>query len=61
MEAGKGILSPAPSVAFQIALTPQAGGNANLVGTAKITGADEFTGFSANGEASVIGAAEIIQ
>ena len=61
LEAGKGILSPAPSVAFQIALTPQAGGNANLVGTAKITGADEFTGFSANGEASVIGAAEIIQ
>src|SRR3989344_663125 len=61
LEAGKGVLSPALSVAFQIALTPQYGGNSNLVGPAEITGEDEFTNLIIDGDASVIGAAEIIQ
>ena len=61
LEAGKGVLSPAPSVAFQIALTPQYGGNSNLVGPAKITGEDEFTNLIIDGDSSPISTAGIEQ
>lgn len=61
MEAGKGVLSPAPSVAFQVALTPQYGGNSNLVGQAKITGEDEFTNLIIDGDSSPITTAGIEQ
>jgi len=57
--AGKGILSPAPSVAFQVAVTAQQGGNLDLIGTARITGEDEFTNLIASGEASPINTAGI--
>ena len=61
LEAGKGVLSPAPSVAFQIALTPQYGGNSNLVGPAEITGEDEFTNLIIDGDSSPISTAGIEQ
>ena len=61
LEAGKGVLSPALSVAFQIALTPQYGGNSNLVGPAEITGEDEFTNLIIDGDSSPISTAGIEQ
>ncbi|MEK7503703.1 MAG: hypothetical protein AAB577_01830 [Patescibacteria group bacterium] len=61
MAAGRGVLDQAPSVAFQITLNPQYGGNSNLVGTAKITGEDEFTGLVANGETPAINTGDITQ
>lgn len=61
LKAGQGILSPVPSVAFQIALTPQQVGALNLIGIARITGEDEFTGLVASGENPAISTTEIIQ
>jgi len=46
MEAGTGILSPAPNIAFQIALTPssgQKGKNPKIIGEATISGEDQWT------------------
>jgi len=54
VEAGRGVLSPVSSVAFQVALTPQWGGSSNLVGTAKITGEDQWTNQIVFGEAEAI-------
>ena len=62
LAAGRGVLDPAPSVAFQIALIPasfQQGITLGLVGTARITGEDEFTGLVIEGEASPINTAAI--
>lgn len=58
MSAGKGVLDQAPSVAFQVSLT---GGASNLVGTAKITGEDEFTGSIVEGESLSLNTTEITQ
>ena len=57
LDAGKGILGPGPSVAFQIAFTPsssQQGKTPTLIGQAEITGEDQFTGLIVRGEASAI-------
>ena len=62
LEAGQGVLGTAgPSVAFQLALTPQQAGNLTLVGTARVTGEDEFTGLMTSAEAPVINTADIVQ
>jgi hypothetical protein len=47
LEAGEGILNPAPNISFQVAITPlesQRGGQAELVGEAEISGEDSWTG-----------------
>ncbi|MFH1575515.1 MAG: hypothetical protein ABIB55_01050 [Candidatus Nealsonbacteria bacterium] len=64
LEAGRGVLSPAPSVAFQIALTPadfQQGTVLGLIREAKITGEDEFTNLIIDGEFPPINTAGIDQ
>lgn len=61
MEAGKGTLDAGPSVAFQITVTPSISGTADLIGSARITGEDEFTGLVVNGEHPSINTAEIVQ
>ncbi len=46
MEAGDGILKPAPNVAFQVSLTPsdsQKGDTALIIGAARATGEDKWT------------------
>ena len=62
LTAGRGTLDSAPSVAFQIALTPasfQQGMTLGLINSAKITGEDEFTGLFVEGEVSPINTAMI--
>lgn len=59
LEAGKGILSPVSSVAFQVALTAQQVGASNLIGAAKITGEDQWTNQITSGEAAAINTAQI--
>ena len=57
LKAGSGILSPAPNIAFQIALTPtsqQKGKKALLIGKAVISGEDQWTGERIEGVASEI-------
>lgn len=57
MEAGKGILNPAASIAFQVVLTPileQKGQFAQIIGQARITGDDQFTEQKIEGIASLI-------
>jgi hypothetical protein len=47
LEAGRGVLSSAPNIAFQIAVTPlegQGGRQVELVGEAEISGEDSWTG-----------------
>ena len=61
MAAGRGVLDQAPSVAFQITLNPQHGGTSNLVGVAKITGEDQFTGLSVSGEIPAINTSDVVQ
>lgn len=61
MNAGKGILDTAPSVAFQIAMTPNVSGTSNLIGQATITGEDQFTGLVASGQTSAIDTSGIQQ
>jgi len=61
LEAGRGILNSAPSVAFQISLTPQYGGNSNLIGSAKIIGEDQWTNQIVFGNAGAINTAETDQ
>jgi hypothetical protein len=57
LEAGRGILESGPSVAFQIVLTPktsQQGTTPTLIGQARITGEDQFTGLGVSADASSI-------
>jgi len=57
LDAGKGVLGPGPSVAFQIGFTPKAsqqGETPTLIGQAKITGEDQFTNLTVSGEGSSI-------
>lgn len=57
LEAGRGILDSAPSVAFQIEFSPtssQKGTIPVLIGVARVTGEDEFTNLVVSGEASPI-------
>jgi hypothetical protein len=57
LSVGKGILDPAPNVAFQIAFTPasfQKGTVIQLVGEATITGEDQFTELSISGKGSAV-------
>ena len=47
MKAGDGILTPAPNISFQVAITPtsdQKNGNDLLIGKATISGEDQWTG-----------------
>ncbi len=53
LDAGKGVLTPGPSVAFQVAFTPsvfQQGTTPQIIGEAEISGEDEFTGLIVRGE-----------
>ncbi len=55
--AGTGLVSNAPSVSFQISLTPdnsQKGSTALLVGEANISAEDQFTGSVAQGKGSSV-------
>ncbi|MFH1841209.1 MAG: hypothetical protein ABH800_00285 [Candidatus Nealsonbacteria bacterium] len=55
MEAGEGILNSAPSVAFQVSLTPlsyQSGQTPQLISSVKIEGEDSWTGIRLEGEDS---------
>jgi hypothetical protein len=64
LEAGRGVLNPISSVAFQITLTQaafQQGATLGLIGAAKITGEDEFTNLIIDGEFSPINTAGIEQ
>ncbi len=57
LDAGKGILGPGPSVAFQIAFTPsssQQGTTPQIINEAEITGEDQFTGLIVRGESSAV-------
>lgn len=57
LAAGIGILSNAPSISFQVSLTPdnsQKGGTASLIGEANITAEDQFTGAVTQGKALFI-------
>lgn len=57
LDAGKGVLGAGPSVAFQIAFTPdsfQQGTTPQLIGEAVITGEDQFTGLTVNGNSSSV-------
>ncbi|MBA7602701.1 hypothetical protein ES703_09797 [subsurface metagenome] len=57
LDAGKGVLGPGPSVAFQIGFTPkdsQQDETPTLIGQAKITGEDQFTNLTVSGEDSSI-------
>jgi len=57
LDAGKGILGPGPSVAFQVAFAPSAsqqGTTPQIIGKAEITGEDQFTELIVRGEAAAI-------
>jgi len=60
LAAGKGIIEEGPSVAFQIVLTPnasQSGKKPILIGSAEITGEDQFTGLIISAEEDSINTA----
>jgi len=61
LAAGRGILDVSPSVAFQVTFTPASSQQTNLIGAAKITGEDEFTGLVTNAESLAINTTEIEQ
>ena len=61
LAAGRGILDVSPSVAFQVTFTPASSRQTNLIGAAKITGEDEFTGLVTNAESLAINTTEIEQ
>jgi hypothetical protein len=55
--AGTGLISTAPSISFQVSLTPdysQKGGTASIIGEATISAEDQFTGSNTQGKASPI-------
>lgn len=55
--AGTGVLSNAPSISFQVSLTPdysQKGGTASIIGEATISTEDQFTGSITQGKTSPI-------
>jgi len=57
LDAGKGVLGPGPSVAFQVAFTPgssQQGKTPEVIGEAEITAEDQFTELSVSSEASAL-------
>lgn len=55
--AGAGVVSTAPSISFQVSLTPdysQKGATASIIGEATISAEDQFTGSNAQGKAPSI-------
>jgi len=57
ISAGMGILTSAPSISFQVSLTPnysQIGGTANIIGEATVSAEDQFTGSVTQGKTSSI-------
>ncbi len=61
LEAGKGILNPVSSVAFQVEFAPASSQQVNLIGAAQITGEDQWTNRVTSGEAAAINIIEINQ
>ena len=61
---GKGVLDASPSVAFQIALTPQSSQEGKAIGLlskAEIIGEDQFTGSIIKGETAAISTEQVVK